>query len=121
MPAAQLNMRVRLAPLRAWPLLQKAVLDRLPYPILYQSLGHVRDASPVSSELGQLVQILPSCHSKGHRSAVRISMNVGTRTGQQLACGEIGFPERISSRRLSARNQRQRVIASLALSITAFG
>jgi len=72
MPAAQLNMRVRLAPLRAWPLLQKAVLDRLPYPILYQSLGHVRDASPVSSELGQLVQIVPGCHSESYGSAVSI-------------------------------------------------
>ena len=45
-------------------LLEEAILDRLPYPFLDQSLGDVRYASAMRSELGQLVQVLPGCHGK---------------------------------------------------------
>jgi len=53
-------------------LLEEAVLDRLPYPFLDQSLGRVRYASAMSSELGQLVQVLPGCQGKCYRSAVGV-------------------------------------------------
>ena len=53
-------------------LLEEALLDRLPYPFLDQSLGRVRYACAVGSELGQLVQVLPSCEGKCYRSAVRV-------------------------------------------------
>src|SRR4029077_18858770 len=56
-------------------LLEEAILDRLPYPFLDQSLGRVRYASAVGSELGQLVQILPGCQGKCYRSAVRVGHN----------------------------------------------
>ena len=52
--------------------MEEAILDRLPYPFLDQSLGYVWYASAVSSELGQLLQILPSCYSKGYRSALSV-------------------------------------------------
>jgi hypothetical protein len=54
------------------PLLEEAILDRLPYPFLDQSLGHIRYASAVGSELGQLVQVPPGCQGKCNRSAIGI-------------------------------------------------
>ena len=53
-------------------LVEEAILDRLPYPFLDQSLCRVRYASAVGAELGQLVQILPGCQGKCYRSAVGV-------------------------------------------------
>jgi len=70
--------RPREARLNLWPLpgsrslLEEAILDRLPYPFLDQSLGRVRYACAVGSELGQLVQVLPGCQGKCYRSAVGV-------------------------------------------------
>ena len=64
--------RVRLALPGSRSLLEEAILDRLPYPFLDQSLGRVRYASAVGSELGQLVQVLPGCQGKCYRSPVGV-------------------------------------------------
>ncbi len=46
-------------------MLQEAILDRLPYPLLNQRLRDVGYASAVSSELGQAVQVLPTLPLQG--------------------------------------------------------
>src|SRR5262249_43697728 len=70
-----------------WNLLQKAILDRLSYPIFDQSLGDIRHASAVSSELGKPVQILPGRHCKRYRFAFGIG-----HTKTYHTSGRLGVP-----------------------------